>query len=36
MSRQFRALEGPMASGLVLSTVLAAITTPFVLALIGS
>lgn len=36
MSRQFMALEGPMASGLVLSTVLAALTTPFVLALIGS
>jgi malonate transporter and related proteins len=36
MSRQFKALEGPTASSLVLSTVLAAVTTPFVLALMGA
>jgi len=34
MSRQFKALEGPTASALVLSTLLASVTTPFVLALI--
>lgn len=33
MSRQFKALEGPTASALVLSTLLASVTTPFVLAL---
>lgn len=35
MSRQFGALEGPVASSLVLSTVTAAVTTPLVLALLG-
>jgi predicted permease len=34
MSRQFNALEGPTASALVLSTLLASITTPLVLALL--
>ena len=33
MSRQFNALEGPIASSLVVSTALAAVTTPVVLAL---
>ncbi len=33
MSRQFRVLEGPVAGSLVLSTALAAVTTPLVLAL---
>ena len=35
MSRQFKALEGPTASSLVLSTALAAITTPLVLSLMA-
>ena len=35
MSRQFKALEGPVASSLVLSTGLAALTTPLVLTLTG-
>ncbi len=35
MACQFKALEGPAASSLVVSTVLAAITTPFILALMG-
>lgn len=35
MSRQFKVLEGPVASSLVLSTLLAAITTPVALTLIG-
>lgn len=35
MSRQFKALEGPTASALVLSTLLASVTTPFVLALMS-
>jgi malonate transporter len=35
MSRQFKALEGPTASALVLSTLLASVTTPFVLALMN-
>jgi hypothetical protein len=34
MSRQFKVLEGPVAGSLVLSTALAALTTPLVLALI--
>jgi len=34
MSRQFKALEGPVASSLVLSTGLAALTTPLVLTLV--
>ncbi len=34
MARQFGALEGPVASSLVLSTALAALTTPLVLALL--
>ncbi len=34
MARQFRALEGPVASSLVLSTVVAALTTPLVLTLV--
>ncbi|MCK9379476.1 MAG: AEC family transporter [Sulfuritalea sp.] len=33
MSRQFKVLEGPVAGSLVLSTVLAALTTPLVMAL---
>ncbi|MDQ8022658.1 MAG: AEC family transporter [Moraxellaceae bacterium] len=33
MARQFRALEGPVASSLVLSTALASVTTPLMLAL---
>jgi predicted permease len=36
MSRQFKVLEGPVAGSLVLSTALAAITTPLVLTLTGS
>jgi hypothetical protein len=36
MSRQFDTLGGPVAASLVLSTVLAAVTTPLILALIGS
>ncbi len=36
MSRQFATLEGPVASSLVLSTGLAALTTPLVLTLIGA
>lgn len=35
MSRQFKALEGPVAGSLVLSTGLAALTTPLVLTLTG-
>jgi malonate transporter len=35
MSRQFDALSGPVASSLVVSTGVAAVTTPFVLALMG-
>jgi predicted permease len=35
MSRQFKALEGPTASALVLSTLLASVTTPLVLALMN-
>lgn len=35
MSRQFEALEGPAASSLVLSTLLAAVTTPLILTLIA-
>jgi len=34
MSRQFGSMEGPVASSLVISTMLAAITTPLILALI--
>ena len=36
MSHQFKALEGPIASSLVLSTILASITTPLMLTLIGA
>jgi malonate transporter len=36
MSRQFNTLGGPVAASLVLSTALAAATTPLILALIGS
>jgi predicted permease len=36
MSRQFESLEGPVASSLVLSTGLAALSTPLVLTLIGA
>ena len=36
MARQFGALEGPVAAGLVVSTALAAVTTPVVLALLGA
>jgi hypothetical protein len=35
MSRHFKSLEGPVASSLVLSTGLAALTTPLALTLIG-
>lgn len=35
MSRQFKALEGPTASALVLSTLLASVTTPFILTLMN-
>ena len=35
MSRQFKALEGATASALVMSTLLASVTTPFVLALMN-
>lgn len=35
MSRQFGSMEGPVASSLVISTVLAAITTPLILTLVG-
>jgi predicted permease len=33
MAQQFRSLEGPVATGMVLSTVLSAATTPLVLTL---
>jgi hypothetical protein len=36
MSRQFDTLGGPVAASLVLSTALAAVTTPLILALLGS
>jgi predicted permease len=36
MSREFRTLEGAVATSLVLSTALASITTPFALALMGA
>jgi malonate transporter and related proteins len=36
MARQFDALSGPIAAGIVLTTALGAITTPFVLALAGA
>jgi hypothetical protein len=36
MSRQFDTLGGPVAASLVLSTALAAVTTPLILALVGS
>jgi hypothetical protein len=36
MSRQFNTLGGPVAASLVLSTALAAVTTPLILALVGS
>ena len=36
MSRQFDTLGGPVAASLVISTALAAATTPLILALIGS
>ena len=35
MSRQFKTMEGPVAASLVISTALAALTTPLVLTLIG-
>ena len=35
MSRQFGSMEGPVASSMVISTVLAAVTTPLILTLIG-
>ncbi len=35
MSRQFDSLSGPVASSLVVSTALAAVTTPLILALMG-
>ena len=34
MAREFRALEGPVATSMVLTTVLAAVTTPLVLTLL--
>jgi len=36
MSREFGVLTGPVASGIVLTTVIAAATTPLVLTLIGA
>lgn len=36
MARHFRALEGPVAQALVVTTALAALTTPLVLALLGA
>jgi predicted permease len=36
MARQFRTLEGPVAASLVLSTALAAVTTPLVLAILAA
>ena len=36
MSRQFKTMEGPVAASLVISTALAALTTPLVLTLIGA
>lgn len=36
MSREFRTIEGPVATSLVMSTVLAAITTPLALTLLGA
>ena len=36
MARQFDVLSGPVASGIVLTTVLGAVSTPFVLALTGA
>ena len=36
MSRQFRTMEGPIAASLVISTALAALTTPLLLTLIGA
>ncbi|CAG0992651.1 hypothetical protein BURK1_02354 [Burkholderiales bacterium] len=36
MARQFRALEGPVAASLVLSTAAAALTTPVLLAMLGA
>lgn len=35
MAREFKAMEGPVASSLVLTTALAAVTTPLLLALLG-
>ena len=35
MAREFKTMEGPVASGLVLTTALAAVTTPLLLALLG-
>jgi len=35
MAREFNAMEGPVASSLVLTTALAAVTTPLLLALLG-
>jgi len=35
MAREFKAMEGPVASALVLTTALAAVTTPILLALLG-
>ena len=36
MARHFRALEGPVAASLVVSTAAAAVTTPLMLALLGA
>jgi len=33
MSQQFRSMQGPIAAGLVLSTLLSSVTTPAVVAL---
>ena len=35
MAREFKAMEGPVASSLVLTTALAAVTTPLLLAILG-
>jgi predicted permease len=35
MAKEFKAMEGPVAGSLVLTTALAAVTTPLLLALLG-
>ena len=36
MAKEFKTMEGPVASSLVLSTALAAVTAPLLLALLGA